>query len=157
MTKSTHSEKRDISQITTYQSGIVQSSAHRVLNRVTSDYLLRYGLSSMQWFMIGSIYDAGTSGVRLSDLMRRMNTTLPYITNTISLLESKRIVNKITHSGDSRIKLVSIAPSYISTIGEIEDGLRDHLRAALYKDGHITRDELSAYITVLYKLAQQNQ
>ena len=106
----------------------------------------------MQWFAIGYIHDAGPGGMRLSDLAKALDTTLPYITNKIMLLESKDFVQKVTHSGDSRIKLVSIVPSFSSTIDEIETGLRERLRKELYGSDHITRDELSTYIRVLYKI-----
>ena len=152
MQPSSNFSKKDISKITTYQSGIAQASAHRVINRVVTDFLLQYGLTSMQWFVIGTIYDSGDNGLQLSDLMRKVNTTLPYITNTISLLESKGIIKKISHTGDSRIKLVSVAENYKKTVEEIEEGLRDHLRDTLYKGDGISREELNNYIAVLYKI-----
>ncbi|HEY0965700.1 MAG TPA: MarR family transcriptional regulator [Candidatus Saccharimonadales bacterium] len=152
MQPSSNFSKKDISQITTYQSGIAQASAHRVINRVVTDFLLQYGLTSMQWFVIGTIYDSGDNGLRLSDLMRKVNTTLPYITNTVSLLESKGIIKKISHTGDSRIKLVSVAENYKKTVEEIEEGLRDHLRDTLYRSDGISREELNNYIAVLYKI-----
>lgn len=154
MTKSTTFSEKDISQITTYQSGIAQASAHRVVNRVVSDFLLRYDMTAMQWFTIGAVHDAGKNGIRLSDLTRRLETTLPYVTNIINLLESKSMVNKITHSGDSRIKLVSIAPEFVSTVQEIELELREHLRNVLYSEDQISREELQTYISVLYKIAR---
>lgn len=157
MPKSIHFSKKDISQITTYQSGLAQAAAHRIINRVVSDFLLQYGLSAMQWFMLGAIFDAGPTGLRLSDLTRRLDTTLPYVTNSINLLESKGMVRKIAHAGDSRIKLVSIAPGYRKTIDIIEAGLRDHLREVLYGEDHITREELQTYITVLYKIGQRGR
>lgn len=155
MSKSINNLNNDLSQITTYQSGIIQSSAHRVLNRVTTDFLLQYGISSMQWFILGSVYDSGPSGMRISDLMRRVQTTLPYITNTVTLLESKGLVKKIGHTGDSRIKLVSIPASKRKLVEEIEIGLREHLRTTLYDQDHITREELQDYITVIYKIANR--
>lgn len=156
MTKSSDYTNKDISQITTYQSGIAQASAHRVINRVVTDFLLQYGLTSMQWFILGHIHDAGERGIRMSDLMRRVHTTLPYITNTVALLESKRTINKIGHEGDSRIKLVKVASSYTSTVDEIELGLRDHLRQTLYTEDNISRRELQDYISVLYKIVNSN-
>lgn len=152
MSPSSEFSKKDISQITTYQSGIAQSSAHRVINRLVSDYLLEHGLTAMQWFTLGCIYDAGDKGIRVSDLMRKLQTTLPFVTNTVTLLESKDMVRKIAHAGDSRIKLVSINPKYRRTIERIENGLRDHLRDELYAKSGISRDELQDYITVLYKI-----
>ena len=157
MLKSTDFSQKDISQITTYQSGIAQAAAHRVVNRTVSDFLLRYDLTAMQWFTIGAISDAGKAGIRLSDLTRRLDTTLPYVTNTINLLESKNMVQKITHSGDSRIKLVSVTPAYSPQVAEIERELREHLRVVLYDEDHISRDELQTYISVLYKLSQAHK
>jgi DNA-binding MarR family transcriptional regulator len=154
MQKSTSNQLADIHAITTYQSGIVQATAHRMLTRFVSDYLQRYELTAMQWFIIGLIFDNGSRGIRLTDLSIQLGTTLPYTTNIINFLESKNIVVKKTHSTDNRIKIVSIHPSYDKTIREIEVGLRDEMRTTLYTANHITREELQTYITVLYKMAR---
>jgi len=156
MINTNNNQNVDIGQITTYQSGIAQASAHRVINRVVTDFLLQYGLSSMQWFILGYIYDAGSQGIRMSDLMRKVHTTLPYITNTVALLESKGMIDKIGHEGDSRIKLVRVSDNYTSTVVEIEEGLREHMRETLYKDDGVSREELQAYIAVLYKIVNNN-
>lgn len=152
MSSSSDFTKKDISLITTYQSGIAQAAAHRATNRIVSDYLLEYGLTAMHWFTIGTIYDAGEKGIRISDLTKKLQTTIPFVTNTITLLESKGFVRKVAHAGDSRIKLVSITPDFISTIEEIENGLREHMRKALYAESGVTREELQGYIHVLYKI-----
>lgn len=157
MPKSSNFPQKDISQISTYHSGVAQASAHRVINRIVSDFLLQHGLTSMQWFIVGHIYDAGETGLRISDVMNRVHTTLPYITNTVALLESKGIVRKASHSGDSRIKMVSVVPTYYKTFTEIEEGLREHLRITLYREDGISREELSTYINVLYKIVYSNR
>jgi DNA-binding MarR family transcriptional regulator len=149
--------KKDISQITTYQSGVMQSTAHRILTRIKTEYLSQYGLTSMQWFVIGYAYDAGTDGIRLNDLMKTLDTTMPFITTIVNLLESKNILHKVSDTSDSRIKIAILNPTYHSTVEEIEQGLREELRARLYRDDHISRDELSAYIGVLYKITQANK
>ncbi len=156
MEKSIKASETGIDQITTYQSGIIQAAAHRSITRIVSDYLQRYDLTAMQWFIIGYIFDHGTSGIRLTDLTNVLHTTLPYTTTIITLLESKGIIMKRAHSSDNRTKLVSIAPSYYTTIEKIEAGLRQELRAKLYKNSHISRQELQTYITVLYKIADAN-
>lgn len=144
--------EKDISQISTYQSGVAQATAHRLVDRVITDHLLPYGLSRMHWLTLGFIYDAGQAGVRISDLARQLDTTMPYITNTLAVLESRNMVRKISHEADNRIKLVSIDPAYKSTIEEIEASLREHLRTHLYADRGISRQELATYIHVLYKI-----
>lgn len=153
MSESTiNNQPLDIASITTYQSGIAQASAHRLINREMARFLVPYDLTCMQWFMIGYVYDAGEDGVRLTDLMHLLDTKLPFITNSINLLESRGIVQKRSHETDNRVKLVSIVPSYRDTVHEIEAHLRDELRHLLYDNDAISREELSAYITVLYKM-----
>ncbi len=149
--------KKDISQITTYESGIMQSTAHRILSRIKSDYLAQYTLTSMQWFVIGLVSDAGKNGIRLNDLMKMLDTTMPYITTVVTTLEAKGILHKISDTEDSRVKLAILNPTYKSTVDEIEHGLRAELRSKLYREDHISREELSIYIAVLYKIAQADK
>lgn len=145
---------KDISHITTYQSGVMQSTAHRILGRIKTEYLSQYNLTSMQWFVIGYTYDAGETGIKLNDLMKQLDTTMPFITTIINTLEAKGIVHKISDTKDSRVKIAVLNHSYRSTVEEIEDGLREELRTRLYREDNISREELAAYIAVLYKIAQ---
>jgi DNA-binding MarR family transcriptional regulator len=147
----------DISQITTYQSGVMQSTAHRILTRIKTEYLSQYGLTPTQWFVIGYAYDAGTAGIRLNDLMKILDTTMPFITTVVNLLESKGILQKVSDTDDSRVKIARLSPSYHATVEEIESGLREELRLRLYREDHISREELAIYISVLYKIAQTNK
>ena len=149
--------KKDISQITTYESGIMQSTAHRILGRINTDFLSQYGITPTQWFVIGLTYSAGAQGVRLNDLMRQLDTTMPFITNIVNNLESKGILHKMSDMNDSRVKIAKLSPAYESTVEEIEAGLREELRTRLYREDLITRQELSDYITVLYKIASSKE
>jgi len=147
--------KKDISQITTYQSGVVQSAAHRLMTRTKSNYLSRYDLTAMQWFVVGFVYDAGDEGIRLNDLMKILDTTMPFITTLVTMLETKGILRKVSDLNDSRVKIAKLDPSYRSTVEQIEDGLREELRTELYGKDNITHEELTTYIRVLYKIAQR--
>lgn len=149
--------KNDISEISTYESGVMQSTAHRILGRIKTKYLAQYELTSMQWFTIGFVYDKGAEGMRQSELMRKLDTTMPYITNMVNMLESKGILTKVSDTSDSRVKIVRISDQYRPKVDEIEAGLREELRRQLYRADHISRDELSTYIQVLYKIAQSQK
>jgi len=149
--------KKDISQITTYQSGVVQSAAHRLTMKLKTDYLSQYDLTAMQWFVIGFTYDAGEQGIRLNDLMKNLDTTMPFVTNIINVLELKGILQKVSDLNDSRVKIAKLNPAYRGQVEEIEAGLRDKLREELYGHDSITREELKTYITVLYKITQLNK
>jgi DNA-binding MarR family transcriptional regulator len=145
---------KDISEITTYQSGVMQSAAHRALGRIKTEYLSQYELTSMQWFVIGHVFDADPTGIRLNDLMKILDTTMPFITSIVNTLEAKNIISKTSDLRDSRIKIAILNPEYRSTVEEIEEGLREELRSRLYHEDHISREELTAYIKVLYKITQ---
>ena len=149
--------KKDISQITTYDSGVMQATAHRILTRIMTEYLSQYGLTSTQWFIIGYVYEAGEEGIRLNDLMSTLDTTMPFITTTVNLLESKGMLFKVSDTKDSRVRIARLNPTYEATVVKIETGLREELRAKLYREDAVTREELSAYISVLYKIAQSNK
>jgi DNA-binding MarR family transcriptional regulator len=149
--------KKDISQISTYESGVVQSAAHRLTMKLKTDYLSQYDLTAMQWFVIGFVYDSGDKGIRLNDLMKYIDTTMPFITNIVSMLELKGIIQKVSDVNDSRIKIAKLNPSYKNQVEEIEAGLRNKLRDELYGHDSITREELQTYISVLYKITRLNK
>ncbi len=135
----------ELASTTTYQSGVAQASAFRIVKKHTAYALRDYNLSCMQWFTIG------TKGVRISDLAAQLDTTLAYMTTTITLLESRGILNKKAHKFDARTKIVSVEPSYVKTCKEIETVLRKRLREVLYQN--INHDELATYVKVLYKIS----
>lgn len=138
--------------LTTYQAGILQSSAHRLLQKYSDDILRPYGITKMQWMITGSVLDAGKDGIRITDLAKMLDTTLSYLTNTINLLESKGILQRTTNDKDERAKLVTVDPRFIPKCREIEKDLRIHLRDVIYKD--ISHEDFQTYIKVLQKLSQ---
>jgi len=146
---------KDFSQITTYQSGVLQSSAHRQSMRTKTQFLSNYNLTSMQWFVIGHVYDTDTIGLRLSDLMKILDTTMPFITTIVNGLESRNIIQKTAAASDSRVKVATLYPEYRQIVEEIEQGLREELRDELYIRDKITSQELETYIRVLSKMTQK--
>lgn len=147
--------KAHLEKITTYQTGVVQAAVNRLLNREMAKFLQPYGITCTQWFIIGLILDAGHEGLRLTDLMRKLDTTLPFITTHLNLLESRNIVLKRMHPTDNRTKIVTITDKFRPTCKEIEADLRENLRELLYKN--ITREELQVYVNVLHKMTAVSQ
>jgi DNA-binding MarR family transcriptional regulator len=141
-----------LASVTTYQSGVAQASAYRVVKHHTAHFLKDYNLTCMQWFTIGTILDSGAEGIRISDLAKELDTTLAYMTTTVNLLESRDIILKRAHQYDARTKLVSVNPKYKKTCNKIEQSLRAHLRSVLYEN--ITHEELTVYVSVLGKLSK---
>lgn len=144
-------EYLELSSVTTYQSGVVQSAAFRNLKKHTDDCLREHGLTTMQWFIIGTVYDAGDNGIRITELAKLVGTTLGFLTNSINLLESKGMLTRAGDNKDSRAKLVYVSASYRKTCKIIEKDLRAKLRLSIYSK--VTPAELRVYVNVLYKFA----
>lgn len=155
--KSTNfSEKaQDLTGLPTYQAGVAQSSAYRILMKFTDDAVKEYGITSMQWFMIGIIYDSANVGVTVTRLSKLLDTNVPYVTNTLNLLASKDIIVRTSGEDDSRRKTVTIHPEFIDNVQLIEKDLRQKMQQVLYAD--ITSQELLTYIKVLYKISAARQ
>ncbi len=137
--------------ISTYQSGVAQATAYRIVKKHTASALKQYNLTCMQWFTIGTVYDAGDAGIKLSDLAKLLDTTQGYMTNTVNLLESREILERHEHPTDARTKLIKVRSGYKKECVNIEKDLREKLRTLLY--GQIEASELLDYIKVLYKIS----
>jgi DNA-binding MarR family transcriptional regulator len=140
----------DLTRLPTYRAGVAQSTAYRIIMKLTDDSVREYGITAMQWFLIGHIFDAGQKGITVTQLSKLLDTNLPYITNTLNLLASKNIIVRTLGQQDTRQKTVTIDPGFVHNIEEIEHVLRNKLQKVLYTD--ITPQELLTYIKVLYKI-----
>lgn len=144
----------DLSKITTYQAGIVQAAANRLLQKHCDEILEPYGITKMQWIIIGATLDYGKNGVRISDLAKKLGTTLPYMTKLIKPLQIKGILQVNVNEKDNRSKIVIVAPEFAKKCPEIEQTLRDGLRNSIY--ANTNPGEFQTYIKVLYELAAIN-
>lgn len=136
--------------VTTYQAGIAQAAAHRTLQKYCDQILKPYGITKMQWLIIGTVVDADSSGVRISNLADTLGTTMPYMTTSVNVLELKGILVRRNNKQDSRSKLVSVSEDFSHKCEEIEWTLRDGLRSTIYAD--ISPAEFLVYMKVLYQL-----
>lgn len=144
----------DLSQITTYQAGATQAYMHRKLQKVCDDILRPFGITKMQWLIIGTVLDTQHQGIRISDLAEKLGTTLSYLTTSINLLESRGILERRDNSTDTRSKLILVQDSYVPICQEIETTLRAGLRKTIYAS--IDPKEFGIYIKVMSELAAVN-
>jgi len=142
----------DAGTITTYQASTMQSQAHRSLNMMKNQILKPYGLTIMQWVVLGNIYDSGKDGIRTSDLARELSTTLAFVTGTVNLLEAKGFVYRRRSLTDNRSSNIIFEPHHEKQFSKIESDLRQQLRKTIYSK--IARDELNTYLTVLHKFSR---
>lgn len=142
----------DLARITTYQAGTAQAAMNRVLQKKCDEILKPFGITKMQWLIIGNVLDAGKNGIRISDLADQIGTTIPYLTNALHLLESKNYIKKIANDNDLRSKMIKLNPKLISQCTQIESVLREGLRKSVY--ANIDPVEFRTYIKVMYQLGE---
>lgn len=145
-------DKGDLASITTYQIGVMQSSVHRSLQKQSDQILKPYGITKMHWLIIGVVMDKGKSGIRITELAEALGTTLPYLTTTINLLQSKNILCRVHNSKDSRSKLITIHADFVSQCEKIEQAMHDELQKTMY--ANIDPQDLRTYMKVLYQLSR---
>ena len=141
----------DLSGITTYQAGIMQSSVHRLLQKHCDEILKPYGISKMQWLIIGTVLDAGDMGIRLTDLAKITGTTLAYLTTAVNTLELKDMLRRVNNQDDNRSKIIRVDPLFAPRCAEIEHMMRDKLRKSIYAE--VSLGDFRTYMKVLYQLS----
>lgn len=148
----TNQPKSDlIRQLTTYQAGVLEATVHRNLQKYCENILKDYELTKMHWMLIGTVLDHSPEGMRLTDLAKKLGTTISYITVSVNLLSSRGIITRVDSVKDSRSVLISITPSYQATCHEIEQRLRKYLRELVYS--HIDPKDLETYAKVVAQLS----
>lgn len=148
-------ERTSLADISTYQAVMVQSSAHRLLQKLCDDILEPFGITKAQWTIIGAVKDHGKDGVRLSDLAKELGTSLPFLTNSINLLEVKGILKRKENKDDSRSKMVVVTTKFLRKCDDIEVALRQGLRQSIYS--RVDPTEFRTYMKVLYELVEVGQ
>lgn len=140
------------SDLTTYQAVVLQSRAHRAIKTQLTQLLKDYGVTMMQWSILGLVADAGENGMRISDLAHALDTSLAFITTSVNVLEAKGFVVRAGHSHDNRAKLVRLSEAFAPKVAEIEQDIAAKQQSSLY-DGVDTKD-LAAYMRVLRQFAK---
>lgn len=143
----------NISKLTTYQAGASQARFNRKLQMLSDQILEPYGITKMQWLIIGSVLDTQEHGVRLSELADKLGTSMPYLTTTINLLESKGILERENSTKDTRAKIIRVSKGYQRTCKKIEEDLRAGLRKEIY--AKIDPAEFRVYLKVMQQLAEE--
>lgn len=141
-----------LGELTTYQVGAMQAAAHRALKKHGDELLKEYGITSMQWHIIGAVLDEGKRGARISELATKLDTTMAFLTTNVNLLELKGALERAENEKDARSRLIRVAPAFRPKCAEIEKALRVKLRNSIYS--RLTPEELHTYIKATAKFAQ---
>lgn len=137
--------------IPTYRAAVTQSRAQRALKIKVSELLRSHGITMMQWSIIGLVFESGTTGMRISDLAKELNTSMAFITTIVNILEAKSVVQKTSHERDSRAKVVRLNEAFQPKVGEIESLM--HAQLDEWLNARVNKKDLGVYFMVLNQLA----
>lgn len=141
-----------LSDTTTYQNTLTQARSHRAIKTKLSYFLRPHNLTMMQWAIAGSLYQAGQTGLRVSDLAKKLDTSLAFVTTTLNVLEAKGIVHRDHHTQDNRAKVVRLTKEFADTVPAIEKDVADKMRDWMVPS--VGLDKVETYIEVITKIAE---
>ena len=93
-----------------YTAGLLQSKAFRILKKKTNEVLEPLGINATDWGALGLLCKE-KEGLRLTDISREVGVKAPYITRSITHLESMGLVSVGVHKEDTRAKIATITPA----------------------------------------------
>jgi DNA-binding MarR family transcriptional regulator len=141
--------------MTTYHNTLTQARAHRIIKTKLSYFLRPHNLTMMQWAIVGSLYKAGDTGMRVSDLASQLDTSLAFVTTTLNVLEAKNIVERASHAQDNRAKVVHLTAVFRPKVEVIEREIAEKMSDWLVPA--LGREQLDNYIAVIHKIANSEE
>ncbi len=139
---------------TTYQTGLLQAKAYRILKQNTNSILSsQHEITSTGWAFLGFLYD-NPDGVRLSDCANELGVEGAFITPLAGSLKKKGLIAYETAPDDARVKRATLTPLGKKFVAETEKVVRDQMKK-LVKDVSIR--DLMGYLKVLQAIVKNNK
>ena len=107
----------------TYQVALLQAKAHRAVQHYTAEFLKPYGLTAMEWTLLGYIADKSNGGVKATDIAEAFSVDASLMTNTINKLVMQELVVRAPHPDDQRIRMIKLTDKGADLVSEIESSL----------------------------------
>lgn len=136
----------------TYRVGLLQAKAYRILKHRTGVVLAPHGISTMEWALLGLIYDAGQ--VRPSDSAYELGVEAPFVTAMVASLSKKGLVLQEKDKEDSRAKVLFLTPKGKVFVEETETQVRAGMRSVITGAG---AGDLLGYLSILEKIIENDE
>ncbi len=129
----------------TYQVGLLQAKAYRILNHHSAEALKNAGITNAEWAFLGMLYEK-PKGIRGIDAAEELGVEAPFVTRITKKLEASGHVQSAEDKKDSRVKLLCLTNKGRKFVEKTEKGVRDAMRPMA---AGLSRKDLLAYLTVL--------
>lgn len=137
---------------TTYKAGLLLAKAYRILKVHTGSSLAPYGISTIEWAMLGLLFEH-QNGLRSSHLALELGVEAPFITVLFSKLKKISLVDSRADAQDSRAKVIYITSKGKQFVPKVEKELSSEMRILI--EG-ISKKDLVAYLSVLEGIIENN-
>jgi DNA-binding MarR family transcriptional regulator len=138
----------ELSQLSTYDVGLMQAQAYRALNNYMTESLRQFELTMIEWAALGRICDS--NGLRVSDIAAQLSVEIPRVIVLIKSLERKGYVTRKGGSGDKRVIVITATSAGLAKKDQVEQSVKDNMRYFMLG---VKRKDLVAYIKILQFLS----
>ncbi len=129
----------------TFRIGLLQTKAYRALKQTTNKFLEPYKLSSVEWALLGLLYDA-PKGMRLNVLAHELGVEAPFVTTMISKLSKRAFVEQVIDPEDNRAKITCLTKTGKEFVNTTEAVMRKSMKPLLQGIG---LSDILSYLHVL--------
>ena len=133
---------------TTYRTGLLQAKAYRLLKQTTSQALRKYHISTLDWAMLGLLYDH-PKGLRFNVVAKTLSVEAAFVTALAEELVTKKLLIITPDPQDRRAKVITLTAHARALVPEIEKVLRQSVKGLL---SGIQRRSLLTYLDVLARI-----
>ncbi len=116
------------------------------LDQLHGQFFKPYELTATQYNVLRILRGAHPAALACSEVGERMVTAVPDVTRLLDRLEGKGLIARIRDRTDRRVVKVSITPSGLALLAEIDLPLDAWIQATL---DHVADEQLSALIGLL--------
>lgn len=138
---------------TTYRVGLLQAKAYRILKNHTDKGLEPYGLSTVEWALLGLLHD-NLTGMKPSVLALELGVEAPFVTSLVTPLIKKGLVDSRRDEKDTRSKSIYLTAKGVTKVESIEKELRSFMKPLL---GGSNIGDLLSYVTVLETIIENSK
>jgi DNA-binding MarR family transcriptional regulator len=131
---------------TTYNVGLLQAKAYRILRKETTIALKGTGISTIDWAFLGLLYESKNIGMRSKDAAAELGTKPPFITERSKVLEKKGLIVVKEHETDARTNVICITEKGRVFLKQTEKKVREHMERTIKG---ISRSDILSYLAVL--------
>lgn len=134
----------------TYNAGLLQAKAFRILKKHTNIALAPFGISATEWGILGLLC-SHSQGLSLTDIAHLLGVKPPFVTRSMAVLLEKKLVVTTVYKTDSRVKINTLTNKGALFIKQIEPAVAIEIKKTF--TGVSVRN-LFGYLSTLHTIVQ---